>query len=1039
MMLSTIPSAATPKPRAHALLLRCLLLLFVIIALVVACGGLGTLSADSTGRPRQLLRLRYATFDPLGAPPVHAESDYVPVPQAGVHPFIIQFSGPIMDDWRAAVSAAGAQIVDYVPDDAYIVLLNVETADALRALPFVRWIGYLQPIYRIDPALVGVSGRTAVQVLLYPGANASEVTQALSQGGGSVYALAAYGQSGLLQADIAPSSLRALAQQATVAWIEPQRTIRLWNDVARGIIDVQPAWNRGGLRGAGQIIAIADSGLDTGLLANISRDFRGRIVAAHALGRPGNWSDPDGHGTHVAGSALGSGLNSGSIPISGDYGRSHAGVAPEASLVVQSLLDAEGELDGLPADLGVLFQQSYNDGARIASNSWGVAEDDGGRVYDSHAQQVDRFMWDHPDMVLLFAAGNDGRDANRDGVVDLGSVTTPATAKNSIAVGSSESMRVTGGYSVGAICATWGQCWPDRFPVLPLRDDRISNNAGGMAAFSSRGPTLDGRLKPDLVAPGTNIVSARSSIALPSHYWGVYDEYYAYDGGTSMSTPLVAGAAAIVRQFYEDVHSHIPSAALVKATLLAGAADITPGQYGGRVEVPAAPNNVEGWGRVDLSNAILPAAPRTISYVDSTPGLLTGQSAVFTYTVASVTVPLRIVLAWTDYPGSPLAAANLVNDLDLQVTMPLSPTASAQPDQQGERINNVRSVAMANPIPGDYVITVRGRNVAFGPQPFALVVTANLATPVPAPVVALRDVPPYAIAGSVLTVTWALSGGSVVTSTSLLWDTSSHASDYAYPFAITLPVTASGTYSAFVTLPESGTVYLAASAWVDRRLYRCAMEEAVNVVTSVKSIFLPLILTYPAPPVTPTPVATTTPQIVVQLVQNGGFEDEAPQSPPWQQMDRLDQSAYLVSDFWPLSGRWSVWLGGMYNDSQQLYQTLSIPPGAAFAALSFHWYLNTEETGAAHDILSVRLLNEAGEVLATMAQIDNTGPRNTWVTTRFGWAGNFPYGGRTVRLSFDMLTDGAHNTNLFVDDISFAASSGPISGAVAGLVEDAGR
>lgn len=124
------------------------------------------------------------------------------------------------------------------------------------------------------------------------------------------------------------------------------------------------------LYGQGQIVAVADTGLDTGDMATLSADF-GRVRQGFAWGRPDSWSDSDGHGTHVAGSVLGSGILSGSDPASHRYEGSFAGVAPEAELVFQSLLDAEGGLSGIPDDLGALLGQAYSAGARIHTNSWG--------------------------------------------------------------------------------------------------------------------------------------------------------------------------------------------------------------------------------------------------------------------------------------------------------------------------------------------------------------------------------------------------------------------------------------------------------------------------------------------------------------------------------------------------------------------------------------------------------------------------------------------------------------------------------------------
>ena len=1012
-----------------------LILITLAGALFLALAGGRPLRADGQSQQALYLRLRYATFDPLQDPPVRAAGDLVPSPQSGRHPYIVQFTGPMNNAWREGITAGGAAVLEYIPDYAFVVSTSPGDAARLRSLPFVRWVGYVQPVYRIDPSLLTAQGSPTVTVTLFPGSTTSSAISAVQRNGGVLLSSADDPQTSALRASLSVGGIRALAADPTVAWIEPYRPPRLWNDQAGSIMQVSPVWTSHNLRGSGQIIAIADTGLDVGRLSTLNSDFRGRVVAAHALGRLGDWSDPDGHGTHVAGSALGSGANSGSNPATGDYSNSFAGIAPAAQLVVQSLLDRDGHLGGIPADLTALLQQAYDDGARVHSNSWGVSVADGGRVYDSQAQQVDRFVWEHPDMVVLFAAGNDGVDRNRDGVVDLGSVTTPATAKNVMSVGASESVRSFGGYNPGGLCSTWGGCWPDLFPTQPLHDDRLSNNVNGIAAFSSRGPTPDGRIKPDLVAPGTNIISVRSALAPSSHYWGVYDDYYAYGGGTSMSTPLVAGASALVRQYYQ-ANGHNPSAALVKATLLAGAVDMTPGQYNGQVEVAAAPNNVEGWGRVDVTNALFPVSPRQVDFIDASDGVTTDQTVVYTYTVASSAVPLRIVLAWTDYPGSLMAATNLVNDLDLQVALPVSSTTGSA--GQIDHLNNVEGVIVNAPPPGVYQITVRGRNVPFGPQPYALVVSGDLLQEAATPAVRMTPLRGFVTSGSTITVTWTISGGTVVTATSLLWDMQSR-TDHQYAFSRTLPISTSRQYTSTIVVPDSGMLYVSASAWVDGRLYYAWPEQRINVVTREDRIWLPIIMTYPAPDPTPTPLPTITPPTAVQLIRNGGFEDAAPQSPPWRQYDRAG-SDVLVSDFWPRNGMWSAWMGGVYSDYQQLYQAVTIPPCMTYASLLFHWYMNSEDSlTEAHDVLVVRLLNADGDPLMTVLQRDNTSTRNTWMATYYSWIGDFPYAGQTIRVSFEMVTDESHNTNLFVDDVSFFVSSGPIDGSEAGSVEYAER
>lgn len=981
------------------------------------------------------LHLRVASFDPLSESPLGAASAPVEAPREGRQPIIVQFGGPISDEWRRQVAATGAAIIEYVPDYAYLVLADQEQRSRLAALPAVRWLGYLQPAYRIEPALLMSQGAVTVTISLFPSTAGSSVDEAVRSSGGRLVQAGSATGAGSVRASLPASRLASLAALPGVAWIEQYRAPRLWNDVARGIVDVAPVWTSHDLRGQGQTIAIADTGLDTGDGQSLNADFRGRIAAAFGLGRDSVWSDPDGHGTHVAGTAAGNGLNSAGDPAAGQYEASRAGIAPEARLVIQSLLDEHGGLGGLPGDLMTLLQQAYDAGARVHNNSWGVAAADGGRVYDSQAQQVDRFTWQHPDMVVVLAAGNDGEDEDRDGVVDDGSITTPATAKNGISVGASESVRSAGGYTAGGLCGTWGECWPDQFAAPPLSDDALSNNAGGMAAFSSRGPAPDGRLKPDLVAPGTNIISARSALARVEGYWGVYDEFYAYSGGTSMAAPLVAGAAALTRQFYEQ-QGTTASAALVKATLLAGATDLTPGQYAGTIEMAAAPDNVQGWGRLDIGDALFPAAPRSLSAVDEQNGVTTGQSMVYTYTVASPETPLRVVLVWTDYPGSLMARSNIVNDLDLQVIGPLG--AQVVENVAADRLNNVEGFTLDSPAAGVYRVIVRGYNVPFGPQPFALVVSADMQEPAPPPAVIVEASATFGEPGATVGVQWRITGGDVVTATALLWDTESHASDGEYAHTLA-PATTGRQHAATVRLPASGALYVAAQGWVDGVSY-LSDERVIEVVATTYRMSLPLILTYPAAAPTPTPQVTKTPATVVQLIQNGSFEDAAPQSPPWRQYDRADPAGLLVSDFRARTGLWSAWLGGLHNGFQRIDQLITPPAGATHAMLVFHWYMDTEDDASvAHDVMTARLLNAAGAPIMTILQRDNTSTRGAWVTTRYTWNGDFPYGGQSVRLSFEMTTDGAKYTNLDIDDVTFFFSGGPIAGADQGQTDSVWR
>ena len=160
-------------------------------------------------------------------------------------------------------------------------------------------------------------------------------------------------------------------------------------------------------------------------------------------------------------------------------------------------------------------------------------------------------------------------------------------------------------------------------------------------AFSSRGPTLDGRIKPDVVAPGTFILSTRSTRLAPNNFaWGAYPANHAYFhmGGTSMATPLVAGCLALIRQHLRATWAIAsPSAALLKAVLIAGSVRL-PGQVPSGVQLDPA----QGFGRVDLDRSL-----RRMKIAAEGAGLQTGQSASRTLTITGARRALRIVMAYS--------------------------------------------------------------------------------------------------------------------------------------------------------------------------------------------------------------------------------------------------------------------------------------------------------------------------------------------------------------------------------------------------------
>jgi subtilisin family serine protease len=497
----------------------------------------------------------------------------------------------------------------------------------------------------------------------------------------------------------------------------PQR--QLANNVARPILNANVIVNGTAYQGDGQVIAVADSGFDRGSTSNVHPAFTGRVAKLYALGRtnPDKTDDPNGHGTHVAGSALGDGN-------SATMGGSIQGTAPRANLVLQSTLDEFGGLGGIPADLHDLFEPPYdNDGARIHTNSWESRIP--GLPYDASAQELDDVVWNHQDLVICFAAGNHGADANKNSVVDSGSVGSQNGAKNCITVGASESMR--------NFRPTYGQYWPHDFPVDPINSDEQADDANGLVAFSSRGPTSEGRLKPDVVAPGTCILSTLSRVATASTTFGTSsDSLFFFDSGTSMATPLVAGCVAVLRETLVKNGTADPSAALLKALLINGAVELV-GQYTPSEAGPA-PNNDSGWGRVDLAGSVIIPGPDTDAGFGEGDPLKQGDEDTITIEVpeapphrdstaadvdpASVGVTFKVSLVWSDPPG-----ATLQNDLDLIVRAANGQErhGNAGTSEKFDRQNNVEQVLWVGMPPGKAEIVIRAFRITRFPQPYAYV------------------------------------------------------------------------------------------------------------------------------------------------------------------------------------------------------------------------------------------------------------------------------------------------------------------------------
>lgn len=664
----------------------------------------------------------------------------------GAHHYVVQFIGPIKRPWLASVRATGAKLREPHGGFGYVVRATGPQLAKIAALAPVLWVGHLPHRARLAPGLAA-RGKTpttlprrktwpgAYRVELFDAHDVDRVARAARSIGFSVQDTDPKARLLSLHSESAATARRkqltALSAVHGVRFIRERVLPRPSNNVATKLMaNAYVATSSSGLKlaGEGEIVAVCDSGLDTGIATTIHPDFAGRIIAIKSYPITPGWApivfnpgandgaaDLDtGHGTHVAASVLGDGTASSGNPA---IIRGHAHKARLVFQAVEQEMDWKPSapeelrseryvLSGIPDNLLPLFQFAYGQGARIHSNSWGGGDPG---AYDPQCRQFDQFVWDHADFCFVVAAGNDGTDRDGDGKINLMSVTSPGTAKNCITIGASENQRPE------FDAEKYGDWWPDDYPVEPSKSASMANDPAQVVAFSSRGPTADGRVKPDLVAPGTFILSARSTQIAPNNFaWAAYppNPSYFHMGGTSMATPLVAGAVALVREYLRK-HGGItnPSAALLKAMLIAGAQRVP-----GTSPAGALLDYHQGFGRVNLDRSL-----RRVIGVLEGPGLATGQNNVIALNVPVSGKTLRIAMAYSDFPGD-----RLVNNLNLVANDPAGKGYVGNQALAGgatlvmDTVNNVEVIQVKNAKKGNWTITVIGSNVGAGPQPYAV-------------------------------------------------------------------------------------------------------------------------------------------------------------------------------------------------------------------------------------------------------------------------------------------------------------------------------
>lgn len=680
--------------------------------------------------------------------------------------WLVQFIGPIKDEWLAAIQSTGGDPVIYMPNNAYLIWGNGDSLARLDALaathPFIQWTGPYHPAYRLAPDL-----QSALPNLQSPTPNAQSspsssqlvdvtvqfyTTLAISQSLSNLQALAhAIYMQPALTLKFTNISLQLPADQVpTIAtwpdvyniepWVAPVRNDEAQAQILAGNLISQTVGTTETTThfvptGPGYldwlaaqgfstspenypIVSVVDDGIDIGDANDVRHpDFYelgnptlpDRIVAIDNCTGDTSGNSVGGHGNINAGIVGGYNDRSG-FPYEDPRGyQLGLGIAPYGHIAgVKNFRNGGGfDINACGGTYQGLIAASFAQGAAITTNSWGSRV---GSVYTAASQTYDAATRDaapdtpgHQPMLHVFAAGNSGSRFR--------TIAAPGTGKNVLTAGATENVRDDG---VADRCLSIS-----------------SNNADDIARFSSRGPTVDGRSKPDLMAPGIHIQGPASQDpgfsgrlvcgVADSPYYPRGQTLYTWSTGTSHSTPAVAGAAAMAYEYYQRIlnFGQPPSPAMLKALLINTSRYLT-----GLSANDTLPSPNQGWGDVNLG-PLTDGTPRTL--LDQTIVFgSTGQEYVTRSTIADPTRPLLVSLVWTDAPGSPVSAA-YVNDLDLEITLGTTTYrgnvfqgAFSIPGGEADPRNNVENIFIpARALPPEYAsgglpMTVRviARNIS---------------------------------------------------------------------------------------------------------------------------------------------------------------------------------------------------------------------------------------------------------------------------------------------------------------------------------------
>lgn len=564
---------------------------------------------------------------------------------------------------REAMERAGVKLLAYVPHNAWLASIPMAVSLSDKALDNIRWLGPVLPRDKLPVGLwEGQVGPWAVNA--DDSVNLDVLFFADVPLDETHQIVAAHG--GHVEEELLEfHRLRVRAPRQAIPALASE-------DGVQWVVEAPPPKTplNDGSRARTNVddvqvapYSLSGSGVDLGMWDEGSVyahvDF-GQLTVVDAAGT-------SNHSTHVAGTMAGDGTNS---INRGGMALQWRGMATEANIISYDWYNNISEHNGAINIYGI----------ELSQNSWGYLEG---------CSLCGRYDWEAPDydaivtgfygkrITVVFASGN-SQSCGYD------SIHPPGTAKNVITVGATNS------------------------------------NNDSMTGFSSWGPVDDGRVKPDVVAPG-----CESGGYIKSTWPG---DTYGSLCGTSMAAPAVSGISALLIQQYRSIYGGAdPWPSTIKALLIHTAVDLgNPG-----------PDYKFGYGRVDAQAAADVLRARDVRQ-DS---VSSGATNTYTITVPSGAPSVKVTLVWDDPAGAVNANPALVNNLDLTLVEPdgitahfpwvLDPTNPSNSAITGtDSLNNVEQVYVTSPISGTWTVRVAGTNVPQGPQQYSLVTEGFVNEPV---------------------------------------------------------------------------------------------------------------------------------------------------------------------------------------------------------------------------------------------------------------------------------------------------------------------